>query len=336
MACNTPKTMSCVIGIDGGATSTRGILADTQGRIVASAQKSGANYHHAGLEGASKVLFGLCDDLLARGKKTSEDLSAVCLGLAGAGRERDRERLESGLSSRFSREILLIVTDADVALTGGCLADAGALVIAGTGSIVYGRNEKGESARVGGYGPLLSDEGSGYAFGQAALRAVIRARDGTGIETKLRDLLLSQLDLRDEDDLVAWVMQFAQQKADIAALAVAVLDAYGAGDPAAVKIVHDGADELSLAVERVTTRLGLGTRFPVVFSGGLLERSDSYFDLLRKKIRSLHPGAEVMSPKMIPTQGAVLHALAHAGIAVNDDILANLRLFSPESEDRSR
>ena len=321
-----PNDMTCVIGIDGGATSTRGLLADPKGQILASAQRAGANYHHAGLEGASEILSGLCEDLLARANQTSADLKAVCLGLAGAGRLRDRERILSKLSVTFSSDILLLVTDADIALTGGCLSDTGVLVIAGTGSIVYGRNEKGESARVGGYGPLLSDEGSGYAFGKAGLRAVMRAYDGTGIQTNLRKRIFKKLDLRDEDDMVTWVMQFAQQKADIATLAGVVLDSFAENDPAAVEIVHEGADELSLGVERVAARLGLTGRFPVVFSGGLLEHWDCYYDLLKRKIRSLLPGVEVMTPKMKPTHGAVLHALAHGGIAVNEDVLANLQV----------
>lgn len=323
--------MSCVIGIDGGATTTRGLLADSSGQVLASGQRTGTNYHHAGLQASVRVLVDLCQDLLHRGQRDISDFAAICFGLAGVGRPRDRERVFALLSDSFSQERLLLVTDADIALSGGCLSEAGVLVLAGTGSIVYGRDASGHTARVGGYGHFLSDEGSGYALAREGLRAILRARDGLRNRTQIREKVLQSLNLEDEDDLVIWAMESVEDKALVAGLAGTILDCCAEGDPVATEIVQEAADALSLGAECVAKQLNLRDCFSVVLGGGLLDHHACYFDLLKRKIHGLLPAAEITPPKMSPVQGSVLHALVRAGVSISDDVLTNLRVTTPHN-----
>ncbi|MFH1741810.1 MAG: BadF/BadG/BcrA/BcrD ATPase family protein [bacterium] len=317
--------MSCVIGIDGGASKTQGILADLSGRVLAAGQCPGTNYHHAGLQAAVDLLVGLYRELLRRGQRSPDDLHAICLGLAGVGRPSDRRQVFELLSQHFLPNHCTLLTDADIALLGGCLSDIGVLVIAGTGSIVYGRDATGQTARVGGYGHFISDEGSGYALAQAGLRAILRSRDGLEIRSGIRDKILKHLNLQDEDDLVLWAMKSAQDKAKVAVLAGYVLESYAEGDCVASSIIEEAADQLSLGVQRVADQLDLPDHFPVVLSGGLLNHHVSYFDLLKRKIHGLLPGADVQYPTMAPVLGAVLNALVCAEVSIDEKLVATLR-----------
>src|SRR5690606_32133686 len=145
----------------------------------------------------------------------------------------------------------------------------GLLVIAGTGSVAWGRAEDGRAARAGGWGHLLGDEGSGYALGLEALRAVVRAHDGRAPETTLRDAVLSHARARAPEELIAWAATAA--KADIAALAPRVAAAAREGDAAARAIVDRAAHDLAGHIRALHARLGPWSAPPAVaMTGGLL------------------------------------------------------------------
>jgi N-acetylglucosamine kinase-like BadF-type ATPase len=124
-------------------------------------------------------------------------------------------------------------------------------------------------------------------------------------------------------------MESVQDKALVAGLAGAVLDSYAQRDPVATEILQEAADALSLGAERVAKQLDLPGCFPLVLTGGLLDHSPSYFDLVKRKIHGLMPGADVMPPKMRPVQGAVLHALGQTGVSITEEILRNLHDATP-------
>ncbi|HOE09991.1 MAG TPA: BadF/BadG/BcrA/BcrD ATPase family protein [bacterium] len=319
------QDLSCVIGIDGGATQTRGILADLGGHILARWKAPGTNYHHTGLQETADILHRLCQDLLKQAERKPECLRSVCMGLAGVGRSTDRQLLQGQLSARFPQEIILLDTDASIALHGGCLFGEGILVIAGTGSIVYGQRKDGLTARMGGYGPLLSDDGSGYAIARAGLRAIMLARDGMVSPTAIRDKILGRLGLQSEDELVEWAMNPQTDKAEIARLACGVFESFIEGDETAQRIVRDAAGMVGQAVQCVAGKLNLGEMFVAVLTGGVMEHHDVYFDLVKGEIQVRLPGAEVIHPILEPVKGAVLKALESLGIPTEESLIANLK-----------
>src|SRR5579872_3801360 len=177
-----------VLGIDAGGTKTVCLLADDDGRVLAEARGGGANLHAAGELSVEKVLHALMEEAIGEREIAP---AAICLGIAGVDRE-DEARVVRAIMRRIGyKSRTLVVNDALIALVAGVGEAPGIVVIAGTGSIAYGRNAAGEAARAGGWGHMIGDEGSGYWIGREALAAVMRAGDGRGPETALTAEILA-------------------------------------------------------------------------------------------------------------------------------------------------
>jgi len=171
-----------VLGIDAGGTKTVCLLADAHGAILAEARGSGANLQASGELEVEKVLHDVMDRALGE-RDVRPD--AICLGIAGVDRARDAEAVRSIMRRIGFKSRVLVVMTALVALTAGAGDDPGVVLIAGTGSIAYGRDGAGRAARAGGWGYLLGDEGGGFWIGRAALSAVVRQFDHRGPATRL-------------------------------------------------------------------------------------------------------------------------------------------------------
>ena len=224
-------------------------------------------------------------------------VDALCLGIAGAGRERDHRAMRRILS-RLGRARENIVThDALIALVAGAEERFGIVLIVGTGAAVYGVNRKGESARAGGWGPLLGDEGSGYWMGLRALQSIVRADDGRAQPTLLKGAVLEQLRIPDSESLVHRVYQ-ELARAEIAALAPLVQQAADHGDEAAQTIIDDAVREFMRAVESVIGRLGLaGESFRLVLSGGLWTAVPVIHQDFEKLAKKIAPWVSVPPPR---------------------------------------
>src|SRR5262245_16988589 len=176
-----------VLGIDAGGTKTVCLLANECGELLAEARRGGANLQAVGELEVEKVLHEVMEEALGGYDVVPQ---VICLGIAGVDRADDAGVVRSIMRRIGYKARCLVVTDALAALDAGAPAQPGVVVIAGTGSISYGRNASNQAARAGGWGFVLGDEGSGYWIGRAALRAVLREADRRGPETKLTELLL--------------------------------------------------------------------------------------------------------------------------------------------------
>ena len=146
----------------------------------------------------------------------------LVVGAAGAGRDPERSELRNSLRAETLADTVVVTTDIEIALEGAFERGPGMVVSAGTGSIAVGRDRQGNHRRIGGYGWLMGDEGSGYAIGRAALGAVSRAHDCRSPRTALTERLLATTRSNDFDALVRWAA--GASPAEIAALAPAVLE----------------------------------------------------------------------------------------------------------------
>src|SRR5688500_15810821 len=166
------------IGLDCGGTRTRGVLADSQGRILARARGGPGNPLSAGMTTASRSYGTVLRRLLAKADLAAKSISAVGVGAAGAGRDAERIRIERSLRRLVPKARIFVDSDGMIALLGAIGAGAGIIVIAGTGSFVLGIDHLGRRARGGGWGPILGDEGSGSTMGREAIQSVLQAEDG--------------------------------------------------------------------------------------------------------------------------------------------------------------
>ena len=186
---------------------------------------------------------------------------------------------------------------------------SGIVVLAGTGSICYGADRTGRTARAGGYGFLLADEGSGYWLGHQSLRAAVRAADGRGPETRLQGLIFEALGVASVAELIPRVYEKGLPKHRIAALASLVQAAHDAGDAVAADLIEAAGRELGLAARSVARQLELGDEpYPVVLAGGVFKGCPSVVDSLTAAARA----ARRRRPALLtvePARGAVALAL---------------------------
>lgn len=291
-----------VIGIDAGGTKTIGLLADDNGQIMTKARGSGANLVVHGELAVEKVLYQVIEDLEAPGP-----IAAICIGMAGVDRPEEREIVE-GILRRFGmRQAVRIVPDPLIALVAGAPEGVGIVIVAGTGSIAYGVDPQGNTARSGGWGYLLGDEGSAFWLGHAAIRQGIRAVDGRGPATTLFERIAKKLELEIPDGLVKWFYDQELSRHRVAELAGVVEEAANDGDDAASALLDQAAQHLARAGRSVARQLQFEDPFPLVQAGGVFRACPSLHARL-EAILDL-PQARPVRLEGEPAQGAVTLAL---------------------------
>ena len=295
------------LGIDGGGTKTIGLLADQSGHIIGKAESGASNYHAVGEGQTKRVLSKVISQLIADANASLESCSC-CLGLAGVASSVDRKVI-----GRICDEIGLpgnriLTHDAQIALVGGAEELSGIIIIAGTGSIVYGIDSEGRDAQAGGWGHLLGDEGSGYDIARRAFQAVARAADGRGDPTLLSSLMLDALEFSQSRNLIPWMHSVGKDQ--VAQFAGVVFNAANSNDSVAKGILDEAADELTLAARVVIDKLGFSQPFNLVLSGGIFAHQPTFAASLRNRLRDLSPHARVCLPKHEPAYGAILLAMS--------------------------
>jgi len=258
--------MDYILGVDGGGTKTLALLGDLDGNVLARGTSGSSNYNAAGFEEACSALEIAVHT--AREDHPGE-LAALCLGLAGAGRKEDVERFKEWAIHRFPKTAIQVVSDAEILLMAGAPSGPALALICGTGSIVYGRTVRGEIIRSGGWGYLFGDEGSGYAIGVAALRAVMAAYDGRGPKTLLSELVLEHYGLHEAPELVHAVYGAESPRSAVATLPEVVEQAAGQSDSVANAILDASSHELVRAIAAVYPKLGTSS-VPLVITGGTI------------------------------------------------------------------
>lgn len=301
--------MKYLIGIDGGGTKTDCAIADLSDKIINEISGKPSNFLIIGVEEAVENIFALIEENLFALEGDFADVKQIVIGVAGAGRDEDAMILEKGFKDYAEQEGIhfkgvKVLSDAHIALEGAFPDSAGCILIAGTGSILFGKDEKGTVHRVGGFGRLIGDEGSGYSIGRKALNAVSRASDGRGEETMISELLNAKMNSGFSSSIVNKVYK---EKLDVASVAKIVIEAAEQGDPIAENILDEEADELVLHIRSLINKFHTD-KLSVAFSGSLIDNKNFYSDLLKQKIKSSLPNVKVVKPAFPPVSGAILFA----------------------------
>lgn len=297
-----PRTQHHVIGLDAGGTKTVGLLADRTGAVVRDARGGGANLTMEGELGVEKVLFQVIEALDPPGT-----VSALCLGIAGADRPSHLELLRGVLGRLGFRRRVRVVNDAVVALAAGAPDGLGIVVVAGTGSIAYGQDPEGRTARSGGWGYLLGDEASAFWLGHAAVRQGIRGVDGRGPETSLFERICQRVGVGSPQDLADWFYAKQMPRNSVASLAGVVEEAAADGDEAAAGLLDQAADHLARAARAVDRQLAFPGPHPLVLAGGTFRACPSLQNRFEAALDL--PDARVERLTVEPARGAVTLAL---------------------------
>lgn len=299
-----------VLGIDAGGTKTVCLLADERGRIVSEGRGPGANLHASGELAVEKVLHEVMETAI--GDRAIAP-SAICLGIAGVDRKDDARTVRAIMRRIGHQSRVLVVNDALVALVAGARDSPGIVIVAGTGSIVYGRNANFDAARAGGWGHIIGDEGSGYWIGREALAAIMRAVDGRGPATRLVEDVLAHFAIEDTSELPPIVYDREWPRASVAALGPIVQSASQRGDAVATRILERAAEELVTAAGSVAEQLEMrGDAFPFVLAGGVFRVVPWLAEELSRRLVEVAPRSDVRLLDEEPARGAVELALAEA------------------------
>jgi N-acetylglucosamine kinase-like BadF-type ATPase len=299
-----------VLGIDAGGTKTVCLLADEEGRVLAEARGGGANLQSVGELEVEKVLYAVMEAALARHDVRP---AAICLGIAGVDRPADAEAVGAIMKRIGFKARTLVVNDALVALVAGAGDDPGVVLVAGTGSIAYGKNAEGLAARAGGWGYLLGDEGGGFWIGRSALSAAVRQFDGRGPATQLTDMVLRHMGLASPTELIHAIYYRDLHRHAIAGLAAVVQQATDAGDAVAAEILARAGTELASAAASVITRLGMrGDAFPTILAGGIFRGVPWLTRDVETRLAEVAPRTMVRLLQVEPAVGAVRLALLAA------------------------
>ncbi len=291
------------VGIDAGGTKTAAAAA-VGGRTE---RLSGppAQAMRDGPQAAAAVVAELVAQ--ARARFEPARLGGVAVGLAGAGREGVQQAVADALRPSLDGARLAVTHDADVAFHAAWGTGSGALLLVGTGSLVYGRTEAGRAVRAGGWGTALGDDGSGAALGRAALRGLLAALDG-GPPSALPEIAAESFGLASADDVMAAVYTDGRAPAGFAPLLLAAVEA---GDWAAEAALRAETNALARQAGWLATRLADDVAHRLAYTGGLAAEA-TYRSALEDALDRHLPGWAVTRCEAEPVEGALAMARALA------------------------
>lgn len=294
------------LGIDGGQSSTTALIADHQGRVLGYGRGGPCN-HVSGPEAQDKFISVIASCIGEASKQAGLDFprlefASACLGLSGGFEDKEE------LSRKLIRSRRLKLThDAEIALAGATGGQPGIVVIAGTGSMAFGRNAEGKTARAGGWGYIVGDEGGGFDIVKRAIRAALQSEEGWGTQTELVGALLTATRNKTANELLHRIYS-GHSRQFIASLAPLVSEAAEHGDLVARGILQSAATSLAWYATGVYQQLfQRPTEVPVAYAGNVF-RSEP----LRASFRIIvgdSLSCPVAPPIYAPVAGSLIEAL---------------------------
>ena len=280
-----------LVAVDGGKTKTTCIVFDEDGELLSTASAGPSGVMLAS-DLVRRNVWSSIIDALSKVDLTVDSVEVFSIGLADIDTRKDLERacvIVKNLPIPSKADVV-VEHDAVTAYYAVTYGDPGVAVIAGTGSIAFGMNSRGERARAGGWGWVFGDEGSGYWIAREALQAAAKACDGRGVETKLLDAFMKRFRLVEPIDLMEIVYRVMEgDSTRIAELAVLVDEVAEAGDEVAIDILDRGGAELASACYAVASKLDMVEEPIVVGAVGSVFKSrilrDSFYSRLERKLK---------------------------------------------------
>jgi N-acetylglucosamine kinase-like BadF-type ATPase len=304
-----------VLGVDGGGTKTRAVVADSRGEVMGQGHSGPSNPLRVGVSDSTVAVREAVERACLDARVRRQDLSAAEVGLAGVKREDIRERMRAALSAELGIESLEVVTDAVIALYGATEGKPGLVVIAGTGSICCGVNARGRRACAGGWGPVAGDEGSGSWIARRALQSVARASDGRGRRTSLTEAAREYFKVERAEDLSTAVYAPNMTNNRIAGFGRHVIDAAKRRD--AGEIIDEAGRELARAASAVVKKLKMEReRFQLAYVGGVFAAGNLILEPLREELGRVAPRAFIAPPVLAPAEAAARMASEQVRLAL--------------------
>jgi len=308
-----------VLGMDVGGTKTHAVLANTRGEILGQGFSTAANINFVTLKQAE----GAFTDAIRQAQKQA-GIKNLETEVAVIGIEPPVGPLCPVLNKVARPKKIIQKKEGECSLVGGLAEHVGIALIAGTGSVGWGRNKKGKTHMTSCWG-TIGDEGSAYDIARRGVNAAFWAADGRGPKTKLCQALCKHFGVKKVQDFVTPIYQNPDVRKNFAALSRIVMKAAMEGDRVAVEVVKEGARQLGLIISTCAEVLDMHKEpYKVAATGGLVSRGGWYFDLTQRYLRGKHPKAKMVPPKFEPGMGAILLALKELRIDWTKELIENM------------
>lgn len=301
--------MQFLIGIDGGGSKTKTVISDLSLLILHTASGGASNFLVNDKQDVAASIREQISECISHIKLTPDDELIIVIGTAGAGRKKEAELFKDFLLNFLNEEIpciseLVIESDALITLEGAFEGKTGAIMISGTGSIMFAKDENGTLHRVGGFGRLIGDEGSGFRIGMKGLNILSKFFDGRIEHTLLNKLIPERFGLLSSEILINKIYK---ENFDIASIAPVVIYAAKKSDPYALKIIDEETEELISHIKAMLKKIKTD-HLNLVLTGGLLLQDTLFTKTLRTKISNEFSSIRIVEPSHPPEKGALLIA----------------------------
>lgn len=315
------------LGVDGGGTKTTFVLINDRGQIISHTTKGSSYYIQIHFDNFQKVLAEGINEVCTRAGIKIHEINFAFFGLPAFGEiAKDIPIIEAIIKDILKNQRFKCGNDVEAGWAGSLACRPGINLVAGTGSIGFGRDSFGNTARAGGWGEFCGDEGSAYWLGKRLISLFGKEADGREAKTPIYDIVRNHFGISRDFDLISIVYDVLKLKRDeIAKLALLVFQAAGQGDPKALALYHEAAYENSLTVKSLLHQLHFdrGSDIPVSYSGGVFKAGEFILAPL-KKFLDEEP-VRLITPALLPVTGAALYAMKLNGQAVTEPLIEKLR-----------
>ncbi|NQS96830.1 MAG: hypothetical protein HQ591_00095 [candidate division Zixibacteria bacterium] len=293
------------IGIDCGGTKTEAVLCDPGYNIITRSRFEGLNLRGLNPNIAAALVKKIIEDLTYQAGMLPYHITLTVLAAAGGGDPEIRSQVEYSLKGYMPTQPVKVITDAEAALAGAFKGEPGIVIIAGTGSIAWGKDSAGEIARAGGYGYILGDEGSGFWMGREALKRCLDAHHRSE-RIPLTAKICELWGLEYISDTVNMVYESEKPAAKTAEIAPLIFQAAESGDDSASEIIASAGEALGKIAKTLADKLAFEGLIKVCLSGGLSKQRRALEPHILKHLIS--GKFEIVSPAYEPAIGAVIHS----------------------------
>jgi N-acetylglucosamine kinase-like BadF-type ATPase len=302
-----------VIGIDGGGTKTEAVVLGIDGQQLTALTGKATNPHAVGFDSAMRHLQELLSEIWTNPVYRQESCIGITVGLAGVDTAQEKQKVMKELDLYLKRLLVKspvrISNDAEIGLMATLGKQEGSVVISGTGSIVYGITPEGEKLRVGGWGHLLGDQGSGYSIGLQTLQAVMQSHDGVFPPTLMTKLIMEQYSFQSIIELKPYIYEPTIKKQEIAAFARFCLTAAEHQDERALLILQHSTAELASQTVTLIDKHPAFASGDLVLSGSMFTHSSYFYKSFESQLRGAFPLLQIHMNRHTPAFGAALLAL---------------------------
>ncbi len=320
--------MSIYLGIDGGNSKTHALIVTMEGKVLGFGASGGSDFQEVGIEEARLAWSKAINEALDQANLPLDQLRFGCFCLAGADLPEDYELLYQTAEQLMHPVKVVVKNDTIAALRAGLHRNVcGVTVVVGTGFNAAGRGKDGQEIILPGLGYLSGDYGGGRWMGRQIIRAVLRAWDGRGPQTILRQPVLETMGVGDEVELMRCLRQNCAQDR-ILELVPLLFNAAYEGDEVAQSLLTFLGVEVGRTAGVLIRRLGLEKEeVPVVLSTSVFRgKGPLFLDVITETVHRVAPKAHIVTPAFVPVVGAALEALSISGITIDESLLKTLHL----------